>query len=55
MIATAVFVTIINISVFNVWIPARLQISHTYHIVNEYLESTEKFLNIIVDASLNTY
>jgi hypothetical protein len=28
MIGTAVFVTAINISVFNIWIPARLQISH---------------------------
>jgi len=27
MIVTAVFVTAINISVFNIWIPARLQIS----------------------------
>ena len=30
MIGTAVFVTAINISVFNIWIPARLQISHRY-------------------------
>jgi hypothetical protein len=29
MIATAVFVTAINISVFNIWIPARLQINST--------------------------
>lgn len=27
MIVTATFVTAINISVFNIWIPARLQIS----------------------------
>jgi len=27
MIITAVFVTSINISVFNIWIPARLQIN----------------------------
>lgn len=27
MIITAVLVTLINISVFNIWIPARLQIS----------------------------
>lgn len=30
MIATAVIVTLINISVFNIWIPARLQISDRY-------------------------
>lgn len=29
MIATATFVTAINISVFNIWIPARLQVNHT--------------------------
>jgi hypothetical protein len=28
MIGTAVFVTAINISVFNIWVPARLQINH---------------------------
>jgi hypothetical protein len=27
MIGTAVFVTAINISVFNIWIPARLQVN----------------------------
>jgi hypothetical protein len=30
LIGTAVFVTAINISVFNIWIPARLQISERY-------------------------
>jgi hypothetical protein len=28
MIGTAIFVTAINISVFNIWVPARLQINH---------------------------
>ena len=55
MIATAVFVTMINISVFNVWIPARLQINHTYHVVNEYWDRVEKFLYLFVDAALNRY
>ncbi|KAF2994502.1 hypothetical protein E8E13_002454 [Curvularia kusanoi] len=55
MIATAVFVTAINISVFNIWIPARLQISHTYHVVNEYWDRVEKFLYLFVDAALNWY
>ncbi|KAF1928035.1 uncharacterized protein M421DRAFT_166662 [Didymella exigua CBS 183.55] len=55
MIATAIFVTTINISVFNIWIPARLQISHKYHIINEYWDRIEKFLYLIVDASLNWY
>ena len=30
MILTAVFVTIVNISVVVLWIPARLQVSHKY-------------------------
>ncbi|KAF2631076.1 hypothetical protein BU25DRAFT_455408 [Macroventuria anomochaeta] len=55
MIATAMFVTAINISVFNIWIPARLQISHKYHIINEYWDRIEKCLYLIVDAALNWY
>ncbi|KAL1605542.1 hypothetical protein SLS59_003344 [Nothophoma quercina] len=55
MIATAVFVTAINVSVFNIWIPARLQISHKYHVINEYWDRIEKFLYLLVDAALNWY
>ena len=55
MITTAVFVTAINISVFNIWIPARLQINSTYHLVNEYWDRIEKGLYLLVDAALNWY
>ncbi|KAH9882219.1 hypothetical protein J1614_001391 [Plenodomus biglobosus] len=55
MIATAIFVTVINISVFNIWIPARLQTSHKYHVINEYWDRIEKALYLIVDAALNWY
>ncbi|KAF1846464.1 uncharacterized protein K460DRAFT_339718 [Cucurbitaria berberidis CBS 394.84] len=55
MISTAVFVTAINISVFNVWIPARLQINKTYIVANEYWDRIEKALYLIVDAFLNWY
>lgn len=55
MIGTAVFVTAINISVFNIWIPARLQISHRYHVINEYWDRVEKGLYLLVDAILNWY
>lgn len=55
MIVTAVFVTAINISVFNIWIPARLQISHRYHVINEIWDRIEKGLYLIVDAMLNWY
>ncbi|CAG5162423.1 uncharacterized protein ALTATR162_LOCUS6215 [Alternaria atra] len=55
MIGTAVFVTAINISVFNVWIPARLQVSTKYHLINEYWDRIEKGLYLIADAALNWY
>ncbi|KAH7069160.1 hypothetical protein BKA63DRAFT_102191 [Paraphoma chrysanthemicola] len=55
MVGTAVFVTAINISVFNIWIPARLQISHKYHIINEVWDRIEKGLYLLVDALLNWY
>lgn len=55
MILTAVFVTMINISVFCIWIPARLQISARYHLINEFWDRTEKILYLLVDAALNWY
>jgi hypothetical protein len=55
MILTATFVTAINISVFNIWIPARLQISERYHLINEYWDRAEKCLYLLVDALLNWY
>jgi len=55
MISTAVFVTVINISVFNVWIPARLQINSKYHLINEYWDRIEKGLYLLADAALNWY
>ncbi|EOA86778.1 hypothetical protein ACJQWK_08267 [Exserohilum turcicum] len=55
MIVTATFVTAINISVFNIWIPARLQISPAYHLINEYWDRIEKGLYLLVDAILNWY
>lgn len=55
MVTTAVFVTAINISVFSIWIPARLQISRKYHTINEYWDRIEKGLYLMVDAALNWY
>jgi hypothetical protein len=55
MVATATFVTAINISVFCIWIPARLQISAKYHLINEYWDRFEKGLYLFVDAMLNWY
>jgi hypothetical protein len=55
MVATATFVTAINISVFCIWIPARLQTSKRYQVINEYWDRFEKGLYLIVDAMLNWY
>ncbi|KAF1838032.1 hypothetical protein BDW02DRAFT_490007 [Decorospora gaudefroyi] len=55
MISTATFVTAINISVFAIWIPARLQVNARYHLINEYWDRTEKALYLLVDAALNWY
>ncbi|KAF2790695.1 hypothetical protein K505DRAFT_409675 [Melanomma pulvis-pyrius CBS 109.77] len=55
MIGTAVIVTAINISVFNIWIPARLQTNHTYIRVNEIWDRIEKVVYLIIDAALNWY
>ncbi|KAF2188409.1 hypothetical protein K469DRAFT_628039 [Zopfia rhizophila CBS 207.26] len=55
MIGTAVIVTLINISVFNIWIPARLQTSERYVFINEIWDRIEKVLYLIIDAMLNWY
>ncbi|PSN61735.1 hypothetical protein BS50DRAFT_603884 [Corynespora cassiicola Philippines] len=55
MIGTATVVTAINISVFNIWIPARLQISHRYVFINEIWDRIEKVLYLMIDAALNWY
>ncbi|RMZ72665.1 hypothetical protein GMOD_00007680 [Pyrenophora seminiperda CCB06] len=55
MIVTATFVTAINISVLNIWIPARLQVSTKYQHINEWWDRIEKCLYLILDAMLNWY
>ncbi|KAF5556272.1 hypothetical protein FNAPI_5795 [Fusarium napiforme] len=45
----------INISVFCVWIPARLQISPKWIAVNAIWDRVEKCIFLIVDAGLNFY
>lgn len=46
---------LVNISVFCVWIPARLQISETYVHVNEIWDRIEKGIFLVIDAGLNLY
>lgn len=45
----------INISVFSIWIPARLQISETFIHINNVWDRVEKVLFALMDAVLNFY
>ncbi|KAF4449002.1 glutathione s-transferase [Fusarium austroafricanum] len=51
----AVIATLINISGFCIWIPARLQISPLYEHINIVWDRTEKGIFLIVDLALNLY
>lgn len=53
--SVAGFLGLINISVFVIWIPARLQISPEWMHINEIWDRIEKGLFLIVDAGLNIY
>ncbi|KAI1343252.1 hypothetical protein F5Y15DRAFT_228836 [Xylariaceae sp. FL0016] len=45
----------INISVFCIWIPARLNISDTWERINNIWDRTEKCIFLVIDASLNAH
>ncbi|KAH7156054.1 hypothetical protein EDB81DRAFT_377002 [Dactylonectria macrodidyma] len=45
----------INISVFCIWVPARLQISDTYIRINNIWDRIEKCIFLVIDAALNLY
>ncbi|KPM38050.1 hypothetical protein AK830_g8545 [Neonectria ditissima] len=49
----AALITAINISVYCIWIPARLQISQSYIHLNEIWDRCEKVIYLLVDAALN--
>jgi len=51
----AIYVTLINISVFIIWIPARLQISSDWVRINAIWDRTEKVLFLLLDGYLNWY
>lgn len=50
-----VAIGIINVSVFCIWIPARLQISHTFIRINDVWDRIEKSIFAVIDMSLNVY
>ncbi|KAH7111353.1 hypothetical protein B0J11DRAFT_619929 [Dendryphion nanum] len=51
----AAILGVINISVFIIWIPARLQISKTFININEIWDRIEKVIFALIDGSLNAY
>jgi hypothetical protein len=51
----AILVGLINISVFIIWIPARLQISRKWVEINAVWDRTEKVIFATIDISLNLY
>lgn len=51
----AIFVGLINISVFVIWIPARLQISQRWIDINNWWDRVEKTLFGLCDICLNLY
>ena len=53
--AVFLFILAINISVFCIWIPARLQITPTYMRINKIWDRAEKVIFAVVDVGLNMY
>ncbi|CAD0106007.1 unnamed protein product [Aureobasidium uvarum] len=54
-IGTTVGILCLNISVFCIWIPAKLQVNETYEKLNVVWDRIEKVIILIVDAGLNYY
>ncbi|KAL2165614.1 hypothetical protein VTG60DRAFT_4252 [Thermothelomyces hinnuleus] len=50
-----VAIGIINVSVFCIWVPARLQISQTFIRINNIWDRIEKVIFAVIDMSLNVY
>lgn len=51
----AILITAVNISVYSIWIPARLQISEKYIWINNWWDRCEKGIYLLVDGVLNFY
>ncbi|KAF8577590.1 hypothetical protein K439DRAFT_1364370 [Ramaria rubella] len=49
----AIWITLINITVYCIWIPSKLQISDRYHNINLWWDRTEKCLYLLTDGLLN--
>jgi hypothetical protein len=51
----AIILGFVNISVFCIWIPARMQISQRIIFINEIWDRIEKVIFLFVDAGLSCY
>ncbi|KAI0206208.1 hypothetical protein F4808DRAFT_469404 [Astrocystis sublimbata] len=54
-IGVAILICLVNVSVYNIWIPARMQIAPSYIHVNEWWDRCEKVIYMFTDAFLNIY
>jgi len=52
---TAILILMVNISVFCIWIPAKMQVSEAYEHLNVVWDRIEKVIILLVDAALNYY
>ncbi|KAL1595900.1 hypothetical protein SLS60_009590 [Paraconiothyrium brasiliense] len=48
-------ILLLNISVYCIWIPARMNVSPTWVKLNEIWDRVEKVIYLIIDAGLNAY
>ncbi|KAI1207731.1 uncharacterized protein F4807DRAFT_469228 [Annulohypoxylon truncatum] len=53
--ATGIIFGLINLSVYLIWIPARLEINETYIRINDIWDRIEKGIFCMIDVSLNIY
>ncbi|KAH6723733.1 hypothetical protein BKA61DRAFT_534893 [Leptodontidium sp. MPI-SDFR-AT-0119] len=54
-IGVAILITAVNISVYCIWVPARLQVSDRYEHINNIWDRCEKVIYLLVDGALNWY
>ncbi|PQE22138.1 hypothetical protein CJF30_00010710 [Rutstroemia sp. NJR-2017a BBW] len=54
-VGVAILITAVNISVYCIWVPARLQVSAKYEHINNIWDRCEKIIYLLVDGALNWY
>jgi hypothetical protein len=54
-IGLVIAVGLVNISVYCVWLPARMEVSATWIHVNDIYDRIEKVIYLLIDLALNLY